>query len=84
MCSAPALASACGACLPRRVSGMGGQDLYRRLELGEITRQGWNERFGALLEISPENPDGAGGVRHVPGYDVMRVAREARAAGGAR
>jgi putative hydrolase of the HAD superfamily len=32
-----------------------GQDLYRRLELGEINQAEWNEGFGALLGISAEN-----------------------------
>jgi putative hydrolase of the HAD superfamily len=32
-----------------------GQDLYRRLELGEITQAEWNEQFGALLNIPGEN-----------------------------
>lgn len=58
-----------------------GQDLYRRLELGEITQEDWNEGFGALLEIPS-----AGLMERVlydmfPAYDVMRVVREARAAG---
>ena len=32
-----------------------GQDLYRRLELGEITQSDWNEGFGALLGIPSAN-----------------------------
>ena len=58
-----------------------GQELYRRLEAGEIDQCGWNEGFGALLGI---NPDGLmGRVLHDldPAYEVIRVAREARAAG---
>ena len=58
-----------------------GQDLYRRLELGEITQQDWNEGFGTLLGISPENLMERVLYDMFPAYDVMRVAREARAAG---
>jgi putative hydrolase of the HAD superfamily len=58
-----------------------GQDLYRRLELGEITQEDWNEGFGKLLRISPENLMERVLCDMFPAYDVMRVAREARAAG---
>lgn len=58
-----------------------GQDLYRRLELGEITQQDWNEGFGALLGVSPENLMERALYDMFPAYDVMRVARQARAAG---
>jgi putative hydrolase of the HAD superfamily len=58
-----------------------GQDLYRRLELGEITQEDWNEGFGKLLRISPENLMERVLYDMFPAYDVMRVAREARAAG---
>jgi putative hydrolase of the HAD superfamily len=58
-----------------------GQDLYRRLEAGEIDQRGWNEGFGALLGIDPDGLMGR--VLHDldPAYEVIRVAREARAAG---
>jgi putative hydrolase of the HAD superfamily len=71
-------------CLPLFLSKWAdprGQDLYRRLELGEITQQDWNEGFGALLGISPENLMERVLYDMFPAYDVMRVAREARAAG---
>jgi putative hydrolase of the HAD superfamily len=58
-----------------------GQDLYRRLELGEITQADWNEGFGALLGVPAENLMGRLLYDLFPAYDVMRVAREARAAG---
>jgi putative hydrolase of the HAD superfamily len=58
-----------------------GRDLYRRLELGEITQADWNEGFGALLGIPPENLMERLLYDMFPAYDVMRVAREARAAG---
>jgi hypothetical protein len=35
--------------VPEQVGQPRGQDLYRRLELGEITQEDWNEGFGALL-----------------------------------
>lgn len=58
-----------------------GQDLYRRLELGEITQEEWNEQFGALLNIPGENLMGR--VLHDlwPAYGLLKVNREARAAG---
>jgi putative hydrolase of the HAD superfamily len=62
-------------------AGPRGQDLYRRLELGEISQEDWNEGFGALLGIAPENLMERVLYDMFPAYDVMRVAREARAAG---
>jgi putative hydrolase of the HAD superfamily len=59
----------------------GGQDLYRRLELGEIAQEDWNEGFGTLLGVSPENLMERVLYDMSPAYEVMRVAREARAAG---
>ena len=58
-----------------------GQDLYRRLELGEITQTEWNEQFSALLNIPGENLMGR--VLHDlwPAYEVLKVNREARTAG---
>src|SRR5207253_1783993 len=58
-----------------------GQELYRRLELGEISQRDWNERFGALLGIPPENLMGRLLEDLFPAYDVLRVARDARKAG---
>jgi putative hydrolase of the HAD superfamily len=58
-----------------------GQELYRRLELGEISQPEWNEGFGALLGIPAENLMGRLLYDLLPAYDVMRVARDARAAG---
>ena len=58
-----------------------GQDLYRRLELGEITQEEWNEGFGALLGIPADNLMGRLLYDLFPAYDVMRVARDARTAG---
>jgi putative hydrolase of the HAD superfamily len=58
-----------------------GRDLYRRLELGEITQAEWNDGFGALLGISPANLMERMLYEMFPAYEVMRVVREARAAG---
>lgn len=64
-----------------RWAGPRGQDLYRRLELGEITQEDWNEGFGALLGVPSGNLMERVLYDMFPAYDVMRVAREARAAG---
>jgi putative hydrolase of the HAD superfamily len=58
-----------------------GQELYRRLELGEISQPDWNAGFGALAGISPDNLMGRVLQDLMPAYDVLKVAREARAAG---
>ena len=58
-----------------------GAELYRQLEAGEIDQRGWNEGFGALLGIDPNNLMGRLLYELDPAYDVLRVAREARAAG---
>lgn len=58
-----------------------GRDLYRRLELGEITQADWNEGFGALLGIPSANLMERLLYDMFPAYAVMRVAREARDAG---
>ena len=58
-----------------------GADLYRRLELGEITQAEWNEGFGALLGIPPANLMERLLYDMFPAYEVLRVVREARAAG---
>jgi putative hydrolase of the HAD superfamily len=58
-----------------------GRDLYRRLELGEIAQSEWNEGFGALLGIMPANLMERLLQDMFPAYEVMRVVREARAAG---
>jgi putative hydrolase of the HAD superfamily len=58
-----------------------GRELYRRLELGEISQRDWNEGFGALVGVSPDNLMGRVLQDLMPAYDVVKVAREARAAG---
>jgi putative hydrolase of the HAD superfamily len=58
-----------------------GQDLYRRLELGEISQEDWNTEFGALIGVSPENLMGRLLEDLTPAYSVLRVAKDAREAG---
>jgi putative hydrolase of the HAD superfamily len=58
-----------------------GGELYRRLELGEITQAEWNEGFGSLLGIPPVNLMERLLYDMFPAYEVLRVVREARAAG---
>jgi putative hydrolase of the HAD superfamily len=58
-----------------------GQDLYRRLELGEIDQRAWNEGFGNLLGIRPDNLMGRVLYELDPAYEVLSVARGARQAG---
>jgi putative hydrolase of the HAD superfamily len=62
-------------------ASMRGQELYRRLELGEISQDEWNEGFGTLLGIDPGNLMGRVLGDLLPAYDVLKVVREARAAG---
>jgi putative hydrolase of the HAD superfamily len=58
-----------------------GGELYRRLELGEITQAEWNEGFGSLLGIPSANLMERLLYDMFPAYEVLRVVREARAAG---
>jgi putative hydrolase of the HAD superfamily len=58
-----------------------GQELYRRLELGEISQAEWNEGFSGLLGIDSTNLMGRLLADLSPAYDVLRVVRQARAAG---
>jgi putative hydrolase of the HAD superfamily len=66
---------------PSRWADPRGRELCQRLELGEITQADWNEGFGALLGIPAANLMERLLFDLFPAYDVMRVAREARAAG---
>lgn len=58
-----------------------GRELYRRLELGEISQAEWNDGFGELLEAGSTNLMGRLLAGLSPAYDVLRVVRQARAAG---
>ncbi|MFD7591587.1 HAD family hydrolase [Kitasatospora sp. NPDC059812] len=58
-----------------------GQDLFRRLELGQISQEDWNSGFATLMGVKPDNLLGRYLHDAFPAYPVLRVAREARAAG---
>lgn len=58
-----------------------GQELYRRLELGEISQAGWNKGFGELLKMDGTNLMGRLLAGLSPAFDVLRVVRQAREAG---
>lgn len=58
-----------------------GQELYRQLEAGEIDQRGWNDGFGELLGVGSEDLMGRVLYELYPAYDMLRVAKEARAAG---
>ena len=58
-----------------------GQDLYRRLKLGEISQEAWNTEFAALIGVPPENLMGRLLEDLTPAYSVLRVAKVAREAG---
>jgi putative hydrolase of the HAD superfamily len=58
-----------------------GRELYRGLELGEISQHTWNDGFAALLGISGDNLMGRLLFFLDPAHDVLKVSRQARAAG---
>ncbi|MDT0308955.1 HAD-IA family hydrolase [Streptomyces sp. DSM 44917] len=58
-----------------------GQELFRRLELGEITQTEWNGGFAALMGVAPDNLMARYLHDAFPAYQVISVARQARAAG---
>lgn len=58
-----------------------GQELYRKLEVGEIDQRDWNDGFGRLLGIDPDNLMARVLYDLYPAYDVLRMAKEARGAG---
>ncbi|WP_344081312.1 hypothetical protein [Luedemannella helvata] len=58
-----------------------GQELYRRLEVGEMDQRGWNAGFGALLGVDSGNLMGRVLYALDPAYEVLQVARDARDAG---
>lgn len=58
-----------------------GQDLFRRLELGEISQTSWNEGFATLLGTTPENLMARYLHDCFPAYAVLKAARQARRAG---
>ncbi|MFJ6566005.1 HAD-IA family hydrolase [Streptomyces sp. NPDC091292] len=58
-----------------------GQELFRRLELGEITQTDWNVGFADLMGVAPDNLMARYLHDAFPAHQVLKVAREARAAG---
>jgi putative hydrolase of the HAD superfamily len=58
-----------------------GQELFRRLELGEITQTDWNNGFAALIGVEPEGLMARYLHDAFPAHQVLKVARQARAAG---
>ncbi|MFI6524834.1 HAD family hydrolase [Streptomyces uncialis] len=58
-----------------------GQELFRRLELGEITQTDWNTGFAALIGVAPDDLMARYLHDAFPAHHVLKVARQARAAG---
>ncbi|MFJ4770642.1 HAD-IA family hydrolase [Streptomyces uncialis] len=58
-----------------------GQELFRRLELGEITQTDWNAGFASLIGVAPDNLMARYLHDAFPAHHVLKVARQARAAG---
>lgn len=58
-----------------------GQELYRRLELGEISQTEWNDGFASLIGVEPENLMGRLLEDLSPAHAMLRVVADARAAG---
>ncbi|MGH3223009.1 MAG: HAD-IA family hydrolase [Streptosporangiaceae bacterium] len=58
-----------------------GQELYRQLELGTISQRAWNEGLAALLGTTAGNLMGRLLYFLDPAHDVLKVARQAKAAG---
>ncbi|MEV3874674.1 HAD-IA family hydrolase [Streptomyces sp. NPDC049906] len=58
-----------------------GQELFRRLELGQIAQTEWNTGFAALLGVVPDDLMARYLHDAFPAYGMLGVARQARAAG---
>jgi putative hydrolase of the HAD superfamily len=58
-----------------------GQELFRKLELGQITQTEWNKGFAALIGVAPDNLMARYLHDAFPAHQVLKVARQARAAG---
>lgn len=58
-----------------------GQELFRKLELGQITQTDWNDGFAALIGVAPDNLMARYLHDAFPAHQVLKVARQARAAG---
>ena len=58
-----------------------GQELFRKLELGQITQTDWNNGFAALVGVAPADLMARYLHDAFPAHQVLNVARQARAAG---
>ena len=58
-----------------------GQELFRRLELGEISQTDWNSGFAALMGVIPDDLMARYLHDAFPAHLVLRVAKQARARG---
>ncbi|MEY9875728.1 putative hydrolase of the HAD superfamily [Streptacidiphilus sp. MAP12-33] len=58
-----------------------GQELFRRLELGEISQTDWDTGFAALMGVPSENLLARYLHDAFPAHLVLKVVKEARAAG---
>ncbi|MFE4666252.1 HAD-IA family hydrolase [Streptomyces sp. NPDC056716] len=58
-----------------------GQELFRKLELGEITQTDWNDGFAALIGVVPDNLMARYLHDAFPAHPVLKAARQARATG---
>ncbi|ACU75722.1 HAD-superfamily hydrolase, subfamily IA, variant 3 [Catenulispora acidiphila DSM 44928] len=58
-----------------------GRDLFTRLELGEISQTDWNSGFAALMGVAPDDLMSRYLYDAFPAHEVLKVARQARAAG---
>lgn len=58
-----------------------GQELFRKLELGQITQTDWNNGFAALIGVVPDNLMARYLHDAFPAHQVLTAARQARAAG---
>jgi putative hydrolase of the HAD superfamily len=58
-----------------------GKELYRRLELGEISQAQWNIEFGGLIGVPADNLMGRLLEDLTPAHSVLRVVKDAREAG---
>jgi putative hydrolase of the HAD superfamily len=58
-----------------------GQELYRHLELGEISQEEWNAGFAELIGVEPVNLMGRLLEDLTPAHAMLRLVDDARAAG---
>jgi putative hydrolase of the HAD superfamily len=58
-----------------------GQELFRRLELGQITQTDWNVGFAALLGVAPDNLMARYLHDAFPAHRMLKAARQIRTAG---